>query len=119
MDDDSLVLSVAENMLRVMKYSVHTSHDGAEAVSLYKSAMERGEPYRFVILDLTVPGGMGGKEAVKKIRELDPGAKIIASSGYSNDPVIVHFREHGFSGVIEKPYRYDDLAAAVASVLSE
>ena len=72
-----------------------------------------------VILDLTIPGGMGGLEALKWIRAIDPQVRAIVSSGYSNDPVIADYQDHGFQGAIVKPYRLADLNEVVASVLAE
>ena len=78
--------------------------------------METGLPFDFVILDLTIPGGMGGKEAIKKILQIDPKAKVIVSSGYSNDPVMANYKEYGFSGVIAKPFQLKNLQKAINSV---
>ncbi len=78
--------------------------------------METGLPFDFVILDLTIPGGMGGKKAIKKILQIDPKAKVIVSSGYSNDPVMANYKEYGFSGVIAKQFQLKNLQKTIKAV---
>jgi CheY-like chemotaxis protein len=92
-------------------------NEGAEAVSAYRQAHETGERFDAVILDLTVPGGMGGKEAAENILAVDPSAKIIVSSGYANDPIMADYPKFGFSGVVPKPYKIQDLSKVVHDVL--
>ncbi|MBW1728942.1 MAG: response regulator, partial [Deltaproteobacteria bacterium] len=91
-------------------YEVALARDGAEAIEIYKLAKDSGNPFNVVIMDLTVPGCMGGREAVEKLREIDPGVKAVVSSGYNNDPVMVDFKKYGFSGVIAKPYKFAELS---------
>jgi len=110
MDDDEAVRSAASELLETIGYEVDTAADGAEAITLYRDAMETGAPYRAVVLDLTVPAGVGGRETMARLLEIDPGVKAIVSSGYSTDPVMANYREHGFSGVAVKPYRLAELA---------
>ena len=117
-DDEAVVRKSVEGMLKRLGYEVKAVSDGTEGVECYKEALEAGQPFRAVIMDLTIPGGMGGKEAIKKIKGIDPGATVVVSSGYSNDPVMANFREHGFSGVVTKPYTFEDLAEAVHAVLT-
>ncbi len=119
MDDDEMILDLAVNMLHLLGYRVTTCASGEEAVSLYKTAQGSGMPFDVVIMDLTVPGGMGGREAAKKILALDPGARLIVSSGYSNDPIMAHYEEYGFCGSMVKPYRINELMEALRGVLSE
>lgn len=109
-DDDQAVADIAMLMLVHMGFDADWARDGAEALERYAAAQEKGDPYRAVIMDLTIPGGMGGLEAVKLLKERDPAAVAFVSSGYSNDPVVADFRDHGFDGVLNKPYLYDDLA---------
>ncbi|MDQ1318445.1 MAG: hypothetical protein QG588_2107, partial [Candidatus Poribacteria bacterium] len=104
MDDDDSIRELACAILNQIGYDVITAKDGAEAIELYKKAKESGYPINTVILDLTVTGGMGGREAVKKIIEIDPEAKAIASSGYAVDPVMSDFRKYGFINALCKPY---------------
>lgn len=102
-----------------MGYEVGFAEDGQKAISLYKQAIDNKAPFHVVIMDLTVPGGMGGKEAVGKVLELDPRAKVIVSSGYSTDRVMSEYKKHGFSGVITKPYTIDRLSETISKVLSK
>jgi PAS domain S-box-containing protein len=119
MDDEEMVRDVAGEMLRHMGYSVEFAKNGVEAIELYKIAKESGEPFDAVILDLTVPGGMGGKEAIEKLLEIDPNVKAIVSSGYSNDPVMSDFRRYGFRDVVAKPYKIKELGKTLYGVIME
>ena len=98
---------------------MESTSDGAEAIDLYKKGKESGNPLYVVIVDLTVPGGIGGKEAIKRLLEIDPGVRAIVSSGYSNDPVMSDFKRYGFRGVVVKPYRLKDLAEVVHRVITD
>lgn len=118
MDDEEPVRMTVKDMLTHLGYEVDTSVDGNEAIAMYKSAMEAGSPYQAVILDLTIPGGMGGKETVKKLKEIAPDVNAIVSSGYSNDPTMAEYEKHGFSGIIIKPYRISDIADILQRTLS-
>jgi CheY-like chemotaxis protein len=100
-----------------MGYEVDTSPDGAQALQLYATAKRIGRPYAIVMFDLTIPAGMGGKEAIVKLREIDPGAVAIVSSGYSYDPVMANFKDFGFNAVVPKPYRPDELARVLNSLM--
>ena len=117
MDDEKMVLRVVGKMLSHLGYEVELSRDGGEAVELYKKARETGSPFAAVIMDLTVPGGTGGKEAIGKILEIDPNVKAIVSSGYSIDPVMANFRKYGFRGVVSKPVQMKDLSETLQEVI--
>jgi PAS domain S-box-containing protein len=117
MDDEAIISHVAARYLKSLKYEVETVKDGAEAIVLYKGAMESGEPFDAVIMDLTIPGGMGGKETIKELIKIDPEVRAIVSSGYNEDPVISHYREYGFSGVLAKPYGIDEMSKVLHAVL--
>ena len=117
MDDEHIIRAVGSEMLQLLGYEVVCARDGTEAVELYRKAQEKGYAFDAVILDLTIPGGMGGKEAVSKILSLDPTAAVIVSSGYSNDPGMTDFRQYGFSGVVAKPYTYKELGETLNTVL--
>jgi PAS domain S-box-containing protein len=117
MDDDEMILDLAANMLHLLGYRVTTCSGGEEAISQYKTAQGSGMPFDVVIMDLTVPGGMGGRETAKKILALDPRARLIVSSGYSNDPIMAHYEEYGFCGAMVKPYRINELMEALRRVV--
>ena len=117
MDDEEVIRNVCRHMLTHLGYEVVTAGDGAEAVCRYTDAWASRRPFDAVIMDLTVPGGLGGKDATDRIRKLDPAAKVIVSSGYSNDPIMSDFRAHGFDGVIVKPYEIRLLSRQLREVL--
>ncbi len=117
MDDEALVLDVFAEMLRSLGYSADKARDGSEAVSMYRAAMEAGDSYDAVIMDLTIPGGMGGKEAMEKILAMDPDARGIVASGYSADPVMAAPSRYGFAGVICKPFTAEDLGDIMSRTL--
>jgi PAS domain S-box-containing protein len=118
MDDEDLIRDVARDMLKSMGYETDFARDGAEALNLYRKAKDAGKPYAAVIMDLTIPGGMGGEEAVKKLLAIDPDAKAIVSSGYSTGPIMSDFRAYGFSGVITKPYKIADMGVMLQRVMN-
>lgn len=109
MDDEEYILEVFMKMLRYQGYSVECVKKGEDAIKKYREHYERGNPFDYVILDLTIYGGMGGREAIEILKGINPGIKAIVSSGYSENPVMANFREYGFSGVLTKPYSIDDI----------
>ena len=113
MDDEDFILDVAEKMLAHLGLSVVRTHEGQEAIDEYRKSMDENRVFDFIIMDLTVPGGMGGREAMARLREIDPSVKGVVSSGYSNDAVMANYREYGFSGVLLKPYRIEDVKKLV------
>ena len=117
MDDEELIRDLASELLTALGYEVVLAKDGAEAVALYRRGMETNRPFDLVIMDLTVPGGMGGQEAIGKLRAIDPGIKALVSSGYSNDHVMANFQEHGFLGVLPKPYGIQQVGKALREAL--
>jgi len=119
MDDEDLILDITKKMLNRMGYKVETAKNGEETIALYKEAMEKGARFDCVIMDLTIPGGMGGKETLRILKEYDPGVTAIVSSGYSNDPVMSKYKEYGFAGVSEKPYSFEDLRKEIERILAE
>ncbi len=119
MDDEELVLEMTANMLSELGYTVDTAKDGAEAIEKYTQAMNGGAPFDAVIMDLTIPAGMGGKETVAQLLKIDPRLKAIVSSGYSNDKVMSNFRDYGFSGMAAKPYTLEELSKVLSRVLEE
>lgn len=119
MDDESLLRELARSMAVHLGYEVAVAEDGAEAVVLAKNAAERGEPFSAAVLDLTVPGGIGGREAARMIAASSPSTKLIVSSGYSNDPVLADPARYGFSGMVAKPYTIEAMAAELSRVLGD
>lgn len=116
-DDEEDILATTGTMLRRLGYSVEAVRDGEEAVRLYCRARSEGMKFDVVILDLTIPGGLGGVEIVRRLREVDPCVVAIASSGYSNDPVMAEYERYGFRGVLTKPYTLHRLSVAVQEAL--
>ncbi len=119
MDDEEHIRSITQKMLEKFGYTVELTQNGEEAIAEYCKAAEQGTPFSLVIMDLTIPGGMGGKEASKKILELDPQAKVVISSGYSNDPVMADYQAYGLKGIIPKPFRLNELKETIETLLSE
>ncbi|MFZ2446743.1 MAG: PAS domain S-box protein [Syntrophobacteraceae bacterium] len=117
MDDEAFIHEVLGDMLEFMGYETAIAHDGAEAIEVYTEAKLSGCSFDVVIMDLTIPGGMGGKEALNRLRVIDPDIRAIVSSGYSNDPVMADFEKYGFSGVVSKPYRLEELAEVLHRVM--
>lgn len=118
MDDEAGVREVVEAMLHHIGHEAETVSDGETALVRYREALESGTPFDVVIMDLTVPGGMGGKAAVRELLTIDPSALAIVSSGYSGDSILAEYAEYGFSGVIAKPYRLEDLREELNRVMS-
>ena len=117
MDDEEILRESIGKMILSLGYEVDLATEGSEAIKSFMKTREEGNSYDVIILDLTVPGGMGGKKAIKRLTEIDPQVKVIISSGYPNDPTMVDFREYGFSGVIAKPYRIKELSETLHSVV--
>jgi len=109
MDDDEMVQDVAQAMLTMLGHEVIVAKDGAEAIDIYKRLNGSGQAIDVIIMDLTIPGGMGGKEAVTEILAINPQAKVIVSSGYSNDPIMAHCQEYGFVAAIGKPFQLQQI----------
>ncbi|MEW6429725.1 MAG: PAS domain S-box protein [Thermodesulfobacteriota bacterium] len=114
MDDEECIRDLLDNLLRQLGYSPTLTRDGAEAVAAYGERLRAGTPFSAVILDLTIPGGMGGKDTAAAILAMDPRARLIASSGYSQDDVMANHPAYGFAGAIAKPYEIATLARALA-----
>ncbi len=116
MDDDEIIRKMLSNMLQLIGFEAEVTGDGAEALARYARAHESGEPFYAVIMDLTIPGGMGGKEAISKLLEIDPDARVIVSSGYATDPIMSEYKKYGFSAVIAKPYSVGQLEEILRGV---
>jgi CheY-like chemotaxis protein len=109
MDDEQIILDVTHEVLNFLHFDVVSARDGLTAIDLYKKEKTAGTPFDIVILDLSVPLGMGGKETIEQLRKFDPEVKAIVSSGYTDDPVVQDFSRYGFSGSLTKPYKITDL----------
>jgi PAS domain S-box-containing protein len=117
MDDETLVRDVLKKMLELLGYEVVLTREGREALEFYRDAMAAGAPCDAVILDLTIPGGMGGREAIRHLQEIDPHVRGIVSSGYSNDPVMADPRAFGFREVVSKPFQIQEIGEALRRIL--
>jgi CheY-like chemotaxis protein len=113
MDDEEPIRLLGETILGMLDYDVVGTADGEAALAAHAEAVANGQPFDIAIMDLTIPGGMGGKETISRLRQTDTAIRAIVSSGYSNDPVMAHHDEHGFDGVLPKPYVVDDLIRIV------
>lgn len=118
MDDDEIVRNVIEKMLKYLNYNVDFAVNGKEAIKLYKESMKLNSKYDIVIMDLTIPGSSGGDKVIKELIKLDKNIKAIVSSGYSNKAIMSKFKDYGFCGAINKPYRIEELNEVIQSVIN-
>jgi CheY-like chemotaxis protein len=118
MDDEEIVRGLAKAILEQLGYRADCVEDGSQATEAYLQAQKEQAPFAAVILDLTVPGGVGGKETIKMLKDVDPGVKAIVCSGYSTDPVLANYRSYGFQAVLCKPYRPHDLGRVLQELLA-
>jgi CheY-like chemotaxis protein len=119
MDDEEGIRLSAADVLAYLGYEAALTKEGSEAIQLYQETKESGHPFAAVIMDLTIPGGVGGQEAIQRLLELDPGVKAIVSSGYSQNPILSNFRKYGFSGVLTKPYKIQEMGQILQEVLGK
>ncbi|MBI4917530.1 MAG: PAS domain S-box protein [Acidobacteria bacterium] len=119
MDDQPQVRGLVGRFLELAGFQVRLAESGEAAIESFRAAQERGEPFHVVIVDLTVPGGLGGKETLGQLRALDPDVRAVVSSGYSEDPVMADHRAFGFRGALTKPYELDEMVALLRRVLEE
>lgn len=119
MDDEEMICKLAGSMLKELGHIVTITHDGKETIAKYREAQDEGRGYDLVILDLTIPGGMGGRETCARLLELDSETKIIVSSGYTRDKIMSSFAEYGFQGLIEKPYTIGKMKEVIDQIFSE
>jgi len=117
MDDEEIVRQTGTEILKSFGLNVESCADGGCAVEMYKSTNHKKKPFDLVILDLTIPGGMGGEEALKEILDFNPEAKVLVSSGYSTDPILANYKKYGFSGRIEKPYLIEQMHRVIQEIL--
>ena len=119
MDDEAVVLETTQGMLVRLGFTVETARDGREAIAKYLEAKNQGRPFSATIMDLTIPGGMGGKEAIGELLARDPLARVIVSSGYSSDPVLADCTQYGFTGHLSKPFRLAELRDVIADAIGK
>jgi len=117
MDDEVMISDLLEKILQTKGFKTITSADGQEALDIYQNSLNSGTRIDLAIMDLTIPGGMGGQEAAKKLLQIDPQAKLIVSSGYANDPIMANFKEYGFKAAMSKPFRMQELFSTIEEVL--
>jgi CheY-like chemotaxis protein len=118
LDDEPLVRRAVTRMLQKWGYTVEAVADGKDAVRLFAERRSAGRPFDLLVMDLTIPGGMGGRQAIAEILAIDPAARAIVVSGYSDDPTMAHYREAGFQGALGKPFAWDELGRLVREVLA-
>ncbi|TCL62392.1 PAS domain S-box-containing protein [Hydrogenispora ethanolica] len=119
MDDEKNITIPVSQILQRVGYEVDLASDGAEAITKYIKAQTEGEPYDAVILDLTVPGGMNGKRTIEQLLKISPNVRAIVCSGYSEDPVLAHYKDFNFRDVVLKPYKVEELRRVLYRVLHE
>jgi len=119
MDDEEVVRGVTGEILKDLGYEVEYAKEGAEAIELYKQSRKANQPFNAVIMDLTIPGGMGGKETIDHLLQIDPEVRAIVSSGYSNDPVMANHEKYGFLGVVTKPCKVYELSRVLHSAMND
>jgi two-component system, cell cycle sensor histidine kinase and response regulator CckA len=119
MDDDDIVLDITRKMMESFGYQVDSAKEGQEAVERYARAAEESLPYDAVILDMTVQGGFGGLEAIRRLQRLNPEVKAVISSGYAEDPVLRNYTQYGFVGMIAKPFRLNKLRALLEELFKK
>lgn len=119
LDDEDIVRRAAGRMLSELGYTWETTSEGTETLRRYAEEKKAGRPFDAVIMDLTIPGGMGGKDAGRELRRLDPAARIVVSSGYSEETVMADYKDYGFDAVLPKPYKFEDLAETLSRLLKK
>jgi PAS domain S-box-containing protein len=117
LEDEAAIQNLIQKFLTFNGYKVDVVADGTQVIEMYQSALLTSEPFAVVIMDLTIPGGMGGKETIQKLREIDPTVRAIVASGYSDDELVANYRDYGFSGALIKPFRMEELRTVVAKVI--
>ena len=118
MDDEEMVRRILSELLKHLGYEVGLAAEGTEAIKMYAEAQGSGQPFDVIIMDLTIPGGMGGKEGILELKKIDPKVKAIVASVYSNDPVMANFKKYGFKASISKPFTIEDIGKILQKVLT-
>jgi CheY-like chemotaxis protein len=117
MDDEPMICEVAGALINSLGHQVDFAADGEEAFAKFRAALQSGNPFDAAILDLTIRGGLGGAETVKKLQSIDPGVKAVVSSGYADNAVVANYRDYGFAAILNKPYNLDGLRHVLHTVL--
>lgn len=117
MDDEEIIRETTGQILNHLGYRVVTVRNGAEVLEIYRQAMASDDKFDAVIMDLTIPGGLGGRETITELKKLDPEVRAVVSSGYSDDPVMANYHEYGFRGVVTKPYKMEELSEVLHQLL--
>ena len=118
MDDEQMILDIVSRMLGHLGYDVTTCTDGSQAIAAFAKSKSHSEPFDVVMMDLVIPNGVGGQDAVHTIKKIDPGAKVIASSGHLEHPVMLDHKKFGFNAVLEKPYKLEKLQQVIEAVIN-
>jgi CheY-like chemotaxis protein len=118
MDDEQMILDIVSRMLGHLGYEVTTCTDGSQAIAAFAKSKSHSEPFDVVMMDLVIPNGVGGQDAVHTIKKIDPGARVIASSGHLEHPVMLDHKRFGFNAVLEKPYKLEKLQQVIEAVIS-
>ncbi|MDO5576522.1 MAG: PAS domain S-box protein [Fibrobacter sp.] len=118
MDDEKIILTVTQKLLEHLGYSVVLATNSEMAINSYKKSLEDNNKFNIVILDLTIPSGAGGKEVLAELIKIDPEVTAVVSSGYSHDPIMANYLDHGFKGFIRKPYSLDELSECLTKVMN-
>ena len=119
MDDEQIIRDVTHEILQFLNYEVMSAREGIEAVDLYKKEKMAGHPFDMVILDLSIPNGLGGKETIDLLRNFDPAVKAVISSGFTDDPVVKDFSHYGFSERLTKPYNIHEMKNLLEKVIKK
>jgi CheY-like chemotaxis protein len=117
MDDEQVILEVTREVLNFLGYEVVFAKEGAAAIGIFSSERSAGRPFDLVMLDLSVPEGMGGQETFEKLHALDPSAKVIVSSGYTSEPMMTNPKKFGLAGALAKPYRIAEIKALLETTI--
>ena len=119
MDDEKLICDVAIRILTKLGFTAEAVADGDQAVALYRQRFGTEKAFDAVILDLTVPGGKGGKEAIAALKKINPAIKAVVSSGYSNDDIMANHKDYGFSAILQKPYTIEEMSEVLYNLLTK
>ena len=117
MDDEKSIRDIYKKILTILGYQISLASNGEEAINLCRTLANEGGNFSVAVLDLTIPGGKGGKETIKELKKIDPNIKSIAVSGYTNDPILIKHKEYGFDAVVTKPFKVHDLSSIIQKLV--